>query len=191
MRDPIPTARSNSHVWISRNYGQSFVNRTGSFRTSNGFARIDMFYPSPLDNTRVSEGWDIHLVWGNFIKLAIFVTACITRCGREVLCSPVVILTVDIWDIAFFVHCFQVELVYLVEIFKSRYCKQGESGGNPLAKIRIKSKLISILIAVFNLWSIILCQMWPIKPSTVLVEFTFSCLYRAKFHQSLLMKILY
>ena len=62
MRDPIPTAQSNSHVWISRNYGQSFVNRTGSFRTSNGFARIDMFYPSPLDNTRVSEGWDIHLV---------------------------------------------------------------------------------------------------------------------------------
>lgn len=62
MRDPIPTARSNSHVWISRNYGQSFVNRTGSFRTSKGFARIDMFYPSPLDNTRVSEGWVIHLV---------------------------------------------------------------------------------------------------------------------------------
>ena len=85
--------------------------------------------------------------------MAIFVTACITRCGREVLCSPVVILTVDISDIAFFVHCFQVELKFinLVEIFKSRYCKQGESGRNPLAKIRIKSKLISILIAVFNL----------------------------------------
>ena len=32
---------------------------------------------------------------------------------QEVLCSPVVILTVDISDIAFFVHCFQVELKFI------------------------------------------------------------------------------
>ena len=53
-RDRNPGLHSNSHVWISRDYGNSFVNRTSSFmRTSGSFALIDMFYPSPVDNTKV------------------------------------------------------------------------------------------------------------------------------------------
>ena len=57
-RDRNPGLQSNSHVWISRDYGHSFVNRTSSFRTpSNAYALIDMFYPSPVDKTRVREGF--------------------------------------------------------------------------------------------------------------------------------------
>lgn len=55
-RDINPGVNSNSHVWISRDYGHTFVNRTNNFmRDSRRYARIDMFYPSPLDNTKVSK----------------------------------------------------------------------------------------------------------------------------------------
>ncbi|XP_078381129.1 uncharacterized protein LOC144663915 isoform X2 [Oculina patagonica] len=52
-RDRSLGAHSNSHVWISRDYGHTFQNRTSSFmRYPRRYARIDMFYPSPLDNTK-------------------------------------------------------------------------------------------------------------------------------------------
>lgn len=55
MRDRYPGPHSNSHVWISRDYGQTFQNRTSSFMVdSNNFARIDLFYASALDKTKVS-----------------------------------------------------------------------------------------------------------------------------------------
>ena len=55
-RDIHPGANSNSHVWISRDYGKSFENRTRSFmRDASHFARIDTFYASPVDNTKVSN----------------------------------------------------------------------------------------------------------------------------------------
>ena len=57
-RDRTLTKNSSSHVWVSNNYGVSFRNLTKLFTlpdTNNGtFARIDMFYSSPVDNTRVS-----------------------------------------------------------------------------------------------------------------------------------------
>ena len=61
-RDRNPGVNSNSHVWISRDYGHTFVNRTNDFKQRNehDFALIDMFYPSPVDNTKVSKavgGW--------------------------------------------------------------------------------------------------------------------------------------
>lgn len=55
-RDPYPGPNSNSHVWISRDYSRSFVNRTSAFKQQNGdFALIHMFHPSPLDNSKVSN----------------------------------------------------------------------------------------------------------------------------------------
>ena len=55
-RDKNPGLHSNSHVWISKDYGQSFVNRTSSFMdVGNKYALINMFYASPVDNTKVSE----------------------------------------------------------------------------------------------------------------------------------------
>lgn len=55
-RDKNPGLHSNSHVWISKDYGQSFVNRTSSFMdVGNAYALINMFYASPVDNTKVSE----------------------------------------------------------------------------------------------------------------------------------------
>ncbi|KAJ7384238.1 Sortilin- receptor [Desmophyllum pertusum] len=54
-RDRNPGSNSNSHVWISRDYGHSFENRTSSFMRTSGSghnALIDMFYPSPIDNTK-------------------------------------------------------------------------------------------------------------------------------------------
>ncbi|XP_068685724.1 uncharacterized protein [Montipora foliosa] len=55
-RDRTLTKNSSSHVWVSNNYGVSFRNLTKLFTlpdTNNGtFARIDMFYSSPVDNTR-------------------------------------------------------------------------------------------------------------------------------------------
>jgi len=54
-RDRNPGLNSNSHVWISRDYSRTFENRTNAFKQRNGdFALIDMFYPSPVDNTKVS-----------------------------------------------------------------------------------------------------------------------------------------
>ena len=54
-RDRNPGLNSNSHVWISRDYSKSFENRTADFKQPSGhFALIDMFYPSPIDNTKVS-----------------------------------------------------------------------------------------------------------------------------------------
>jgi len=55
-RDKNPGLHSNSHVWISKDYGHSFDNRTSSFMQSVGsnmYALIDMFYASPVDNTKV------------------------------------------------------------------------------------------------------------------------------------------
>ena len=57
-RDKNPGLHSNSHVWISKDYGHSFVNRTSSFMVSdfsNAYALINMFHASPVDNTKVSE----------------------------------------------------------------------------------------------------------------------------------------
>lgn len=55
-RDFTPSVISNSYVWVSKNYGVSFSNLTNLFNlpgTNNGtFARIDRFYPSPVDKTR-------------------------------------------------------------------------------------------------------------------------------------------
>ena len=57
-RDKNPGLHSNSHVWISKDYGHSFENRTSSFMQSVGgnmYALIDMFYASPVDNTKVCK----------------------------------------------------------------------------------------------------------------------------------------
>lgn len=54
-RDRHPGVHSNSHVWVSKDYARTFTNLTSSFMTpSNNYARIDMFYASPVDNTKVS-----------------------------------------------------------------------------------------------------------------------------------------
>ncbi|XP_029186888.2 sortilin-related receptor-like [Acropora millepora] len=54
-RDFTPNLHSNSHVWVSKDYGQSFTNLTHMFRIpgrSNAYARVDMFYSSPVDKSR-------------------------------------------------------------------------------------------------------------------------------------------
>ena len=63
-RDINPNDKSNSRVWISRDYSRTFQNRTGNFtQTNGGLAVIDRFYASPIDNTKVSslkllvDGW--------------------------------------------------------------------------------------------------------------------------------------
>ena len=54
-RDRNPTLHSNSHVWVSKDYGHTFQNRTASFMVdNNAYALIDMLYPSPVDYTKVS-----------------------------------------------------------------------------------------------------------------------------------------
>lgn len=46
----------HSNVWISRDYSRTFQNRTGDFTQPNGgLAVIDSFYPSAVDNTKVSS----------------------------------------------------------------------------------------------------------------------------------------
>lgn len=57
-KDKYPGLHSNSHVWISKDYGKSFQNRTASFMQPSGrnmYALISMFYASPVDNRKVSE----------------------------------------------------------------------------------------------------------------------------------------
>jgi len=51
-RDRNPGLNSNSHVWISRDYGHTFENRTNLFMHGRRFAVIDMFYASPVNNTK-------------------------------------------------------------------------------------------------------------------------------------------
>ena len=54
-RDKNPTLHSNSHVWVSKDYGHTFQNRTASFMVNNSvYALIDIFYASPVDYTKVS-----------------------------------------------------------------------------------------------------------------------------------------
>ena len=55
-RDINPNPKSTSNVWISRDYSKSFVNLTTSFRQQSGdLAVFDRFYPSPVDNSKVSN----------------------------------------------------------------------------------------------------------------------------------------
>ena len=54
-RDRPSVVNSYSHVWISRDYGRTFENRTNSFMHGRRFAMIDMFYASPVNNMKVSE----------------------------------------------------------------------------------------------------------------------------------------
>lgn len=52
-RDRIPGLHSNSHVWISKNYGHSFQNRSSLFTLRNGSsALINMFHVSPVDDSK-------------------------------------------------------------------------------------------------------------------------------------------
>ena len=71
-RDRIPRLHSNSHVWISKNYGHSFQNRSSSFTLWNGSsALINMFYASPVDDSKVSKSYSARTLY------SIFASSCI------------------------------------------------------------------------------------------------------------------
>ena len=57
-RDRKPGLHSNSHVWLSKNYGHSFQNRSSLFTLEGGaYALINMFYASPVDDSKVSKSY--------------------------------------------------------------------------------------------------------------------------------------
>lgn len=91
-RDFTPNLHSNSHVWVSKDYGQSFTNLTYMFRIpgrSNAYARVDMFYSSPVDKSRYLLVDTLHnLMFSTIDDFATVITVSLSFSPDEILYHP-------------------------------------------------------------------------------------------------------